>query len=118
MATILVVDDQRQICIMIATVLENEGFSVLTATSGSEALQIARSWPGGLDLLLSDIEMPGMDGATLVQQLRAESAGLPVILMSGTCDLAALRVSKPARFLPKPFSMTELAQIARAMVQA
>ena len=101
---------------MVAMVLESEGFSVLTATSGSEALQIARSCPGGLDLLLSDIEMPGMDGATLVQQLRVESPGLPVILMSGTCDLAALRVSKPARFLSKPFSMSELAEMARAML--
>ena len=101
---------------MVAMALEREGFSVLTATSGSEALQIARSCPGGVDLVLSDIDMPEMDGASLVQQLRAESPGLPVILMSGTCDLAALRVSKPARFLSKPFSMTELAKMARAMV--
>src|SRR5205814_676787 len=49
-------------------------------------------------------------------QIAAESPGLPVILMSGTCDLAALRVLKPARFLSKPFSMTELAKMARDMV--
>src|SRR3954453_2529778 len=105
MATILVVDDERQICIMVARILEREGFSVLTATSGPEALQIARCYPGGLDLLLSDVEMPGIDGASLVQQLRAESPDLPVILMSGTCDLTALSISKPARFLVKPFSI-------------
>ena len=101
---------------MVAIVLEQEGFSVLTATSGSEALRIARSCADGVDLLLSDIEMPGMDGASLVQQLRAESPSLPVILMSGSADLAALRVAKPARFLSKPFSMTELARMAHAMV--
>ena len=101
---------------MVAMILEKEGFSVLTATSGFEALQIARACAGGLDLLLSDIEMPGMDGAALAHQLRAESPGLPVILMSGTSHLAAVFVSEPARFLSKPFSMTELATMARTMV--
>jgi two-component system cell cycle sensor histidine kinase/response regulator CckA len=118
MATILVVDDERQICILAARVLEKEGFFVLIATSGSEALRIAHSYPGGLDLLLSDIEMPGMGGEALVRQLRAESPSLPVILMSGTANLAALGVSKPASFLVKPFSIIELATMANAMVHS
>ena len=58
-----------------------------------------------------------MDGASLAQQLRAESAGLLIILMSGSWDPAILRISRPARFLAKPFSVTSLAQMARAMVK-
>src|SRR5690349_1636408 len=116
LATVLVVEDQRQICEMLAAVLENEGFSVLTASDASEALRIAHSRPGRLDLLLSDLDLPGMSGALLAQQLRAESPGLPVILMSGGWDPAVLGVSTPACFLPKPFSMANLARMAHAMV--
>jgi two-component system cell cycle sensor histidine kinase/response regulator CckA len=116
LATILVVDDQRPICNMLAAALEGEGYCVLTATSGSEALRIARSCPGGLDLLLSDIEMPGMDGASLALQLRDELPGLPVLFISGSCDPAAMRIGNPASYLPKPFSLSDLMRITHSMV--
>ena len=83
MATILVVDDEPQVLLLIAGALEREGHQVLTAGGGAEAISIWKAWPGGIDLLLSDVDMPEIDGLTLVQALRAMSPELHVILMSG-----------------------------------
>jgi len=96
--------------------MEAEGFSVVTASSGHEALHIAHSRAGRLDLLLTDFDMPGMDGAALARELRIDSPDLPVILMSGSFDPATARLSTPWRFLPKPFSLADLAQMAHALV--
>ena len=116
MTTVLVVDDQQSICTLVASAMEAEGFSVVTATSGREALHIAHACAGHLDLLCTDYDMPGMDGAALAQELRVDSPGLPVILMSGSFDPAVSRLSTPWRFLPKPFSLVDLAQMAHALV--
>jgi DNA-binding response OmpR family regulator len=118
LATILVVDDQPQICKMLASVLQDEGFAVLTAPSGSEALRIARSCTHGLDLLLSDLDMPDMDGSSLAQQLRDQCPGLPIILMSGGWSPDVMNIPTPATFLPKPFSLAILARMAHTMTGA
>ena len=103
---------------MLAALFEKEGLSVLTATSGSEALRIARACRGGFDLLLSDVEMPGMDGTSLARQLRAELPGLGIILMSGSWDPALARIDMPVHFVAKPFCGAHLARIARGMLDA
>ena len=116
MRTVLVVDDQQSICKLVALAMEAEGFSVLTAGSGREALQIAHACAGHLDLLCTDFDMPGMDGAALAREIRLDLPGLPVILMSGSIDPAAACLSTPWRFLPKPFSLVDLAQMAHSLV--
>jgi two-component system, cell cycle sensor histidine kinase and response regulator CckA len=115
LATILVVEDEQQVRTMIALALESEGFSVLSAGSGSEAIAIAKTCRTKVDLLISDIEMPGMSGADLVDALRAITPDLPVILMSGGIEPVGFG-SQRSRFLHKPFSMAALAQIARSLV--
>jgi two-component system cell cycle sensor histidine kinase/response regulator CckA len=114
-ATVLIVDDQKQICELVRRILERAGFSVFTANSGSEAVAVSSSQDCCLDLLVSDVEMPGMDGVTLVRQLRSRCPGLPVILMSGRWHESVRGVSRPAQFLSKPFSLAALTRLAREM---
>jgi CheY-like chemotaxis protein len=96
--------------------MKAEGFSVLTARSGREALHIAHTRAGRVDLLLTDFDMPGMNGAALAQELRVDSPDLPVILMSGSWHPGAAGISTPWQFLPKPFSLIDLARMAHALV--
>ena len=106
MATILVVDDEPLMRSMMSRILEQDGYSVLTAEDGSDALSVFRSHEREIDLLISDVSMPGMDGAELAAELTAKSPGLPVLLMSGFCDPERLRFG--FEFMPKPFSMADL----------
>ena len=114
MATVLVVDDEPVICSLVAEVLEREGHSVLTARNGAQALSLFRSHRE-IDLLISDITMPEMDGLTLAKKVQAERPGLSVLLMSGCCENG--RISKSFDFLAKPFSITELATRVRELVE-
>ena len=106
--TVLVVDDTPQISYMVASVLKTEGFSVLTANNATDAIRLARNHPGGIDLLVSDVMMPGMDGPALVRELRSSVPDLPVILMSGVCQTPELKTAGPVEFLEKPFSLAKL----------
>src|SRR5690242_343151 len=108
MPTILVVDDEPAIRTMIALALERQGFAVLTAGGGEQALSLWRTCGSTIDLLVSDVCMPEMDGPTLVQRLLAENARLPVLFMSGSCDSKQLEASRPFNFLPKPLSLPVL----------
>jgi two-component system, cell cycle sensor histidine kinase and response regulator CckA len=81
-ATILVVDDEIQLRTVIVRQLRSEGYNVLEAGYGLEALDVARSSPEPVDLVLSDIVMPGMIGTELAQRLLAEHPGIQVVLMS------------------------------------
>ncbi len=116
MPTILVVDDEPLVRRMVAHILENEGFLVLTAESGEEAIEISHSHKGALDLLVSDIRMPVMDGCTLAQQLQEENPDLPVLLISGYCeDEPEMRCPK-FPVLSKPFSMKSLVATVRTLL--
>lgn len=95
--------------------LQNDGFSVLTAGSGLDAIDLSRSHRGGIDLLLSDIRMPMMDGCTLANHLQEENPSLPVLLMSGYCENDARRSRFP--ILPKPFSMKSLLGVVRDLLK-
>jgi CheY-like chemotaxis protein len=114
MATVLVVDDEPVICSLVAEVLQREGHSIFTAPCGSQALSLFRSHPE-IDLLISDITMPEMDGLRLATKLRAEHPGLSVLLMSGCCENG--QISKRFDFLPKPFSIAELVTRVRELVE-
>jgi len=81
-ATILVVDDESTLRQLLARQLRNDGYTVLEAAYGLEALAVARSSRQPIDLVLSDIVMPGMIGTELAQRLVAEHPGIRVVLMS------------------------------------
>src|SRR5947209_6528448 len=102
MATILVVDDEPAIRSLLAVVLEEKGFSVLTAECGRQALSLSRAHRGDIDLLISDVTMPEMDGPTLAKNMVAENPALSVLLISGCCDSMQLENCRPFSLLPKP----------------
>jgi two-component system, cell cycle sensor histidine kinase and response regulator CckA len=116
MATVLVVDDEPMVCTMLAHFLENEGFTVFTAECGPQAISLSRSNPGKIDLLISDIVMPGMDGPSLATELKSVNPRLAVLLMSGNCD--SKQIDNAFAFLPKPFSMLDLLARIRSLINS
>jgi CheY-like chemotaxis protein len=113
--TILVVDDELPLRSVLARQLRSEGYDVLEAGYGSQALEIARSSPDPIDLVLSDIVMPGMIGTELAQRLMAEHPGIRVVLMSAHIvnELARPNRRQNVAVLQKPLEGTQVL----AMVQ-
>jgi len=105
-ATILVVDDNPPILRMLTLALEENGFTVVAANNGAEALQILRSRRDGIDLVVSDVMMPEINGPALATSLSAEYPTLPVLLISGGSENLDLECLKSSRFLAKPFDLT------------
>ena len=109
METILVVDDEKNYLLVLSAVLEEEGYEVLTAKSGPEALEIQKS--SDLDLILTDMKMPAMDGIELLENIKALDPDLPVIMMTahGTVDKAVEAMQKGAySYILKPFDNERL----------
>src|ERR671923_2271500 len=109
MAYILVVDDERSTLEALSTILSREGHDVLTVTSGQEALALLQDEE--LDLLLSDVKMPKMDGLALLRHIRAQQPEIVVIMMSGHQDVtAAVEAMKAGAFdyMVKPFGREEV----------
>jgi two-component system cell cycle sensor histidine kinase/response regulator CckA len=117
--TVLLVEDEPMVRAVAERALTRHGYTVITADNGEEALEIlARGDP--IDLLLSDVVMPGMDGPTMVEQARKERPDLKILFMSGYAE-EQLRDSiniDRAHFLPKPFSVQELAEAAKRALGA
>jgi CheY-like chemotaxis protein len=82
MRTILVVDDDPWVRVLARDVLANEGYRVLEASDGQDAIRVAAEHPGPIHLLLSDVVMPGMNGCELAAGLAPLLPGLKVIFMS------------------------------------
>src|ERR1051326_4677285 len=96
--TILCVDDNEQALSIRKVMLETRGYRVVACTNGQQALEAFRQ--GGVDLVLSDLQMPGLDGAELVQKLKEISVTTPAILFSGKIR-AYERDTHADVFLPK-----------------
>jgi signal transduction histidine kinase/CheY-like chemotaxis protein len=118
--TILVVEDETDILELIRTMLEQQGYRVLTAASPSEALALARRHPGPIDLLITDIVLPEMNGRDLNRHLASLFPNLKVVFMSGyTANVIAHHgvLEQGVHFIQKPFSRKDLAvKIKEALV--
>lgn len=113
---VLVVDDESAIRQITAQVLERFGYRVLSATSGEEALELFHARPEEIALVLTDMRMPGMDGATLIRHLRDHRSDLPVVAASGLQapgNVALLAGLGVPCVLTKPFTAGELLTIVR-----
>jgi DNA-binding NtrC family response regulator len=100
--TILFADDDGQLQKFVATLLTKNGYHIILACDGRDALQKAREYDGVIHLLLSDIEMPGMTGIELAIQLGRERPETKILLISGL-DSGILVLNNGWQFLPKPF---------------
>ncbi len=109
METILIVDDEKNYLIILSAVLEDEGFEVLTALGGREALEVHKT--SDLDLIVTDMKMPAMDGIELLEHIKSVDPDLPIIMMTahGTIDKAVEAMQKGAySYILKPFDNERL----------
>jgi two-component system, cell cycle sensor histidine kinase and response regulator CckA len=115
--TILLVEDQSELRNLTCEFLQRLGYKVLDAGFPGEAIQIAKQFTGQIDLLLTDVVMPGMSGRELVKQLRPSYANMRVLYISGfadpTCEQDVLDANEA--FLAKPFFLRELATKIREL---
>jgi CheY-like chemotaxis protein len=102
--SVLVAEDHPPLRELIAAVLNNAGYHVMTAASGDEALRIANE--SEVDLLLTDLRMPGLSGTSLIDQFQAHSRNSGIVVMSGDGD--TLKPQDRVRFLQKPFTSKSL----------
>lgn len=109
-AVVLVVDDDASVLIASRRILAKYGYTVLEAPGGEEALQVARDNADRIDVVLTDVRMPGLDGPSLVRKLADVLPKLRVVYMSGYTD-GRLDEELPApdrAFLAKPFTVEQL----------
>ena len=117
-ATILLVEDEPAVRHLVGSVLERSGYHVIPADGGDQALDICRSFDGQIDLLLTDMIMPGMDGNQIRSEAVAIRPGLRSIIMSGYVgETAAANSHNPDEaFIGKPFAAEDLVRSVRSVL--
>ena len=113
-ASVLLVDDEAPIRRSLGPYLERSGYRVLLASDGAEALDLLASYQ--VDIIVSDVLMPRMDGRELVRRVRAGGARTPIILLTQV-NASYERVSALDDYLSKPFDPAELASRIRAVLR-
>lgn len=111
-AAILLVEDEEAVRAFAARALASRGYTVHEAASGTEALDVMEETGGEIDLVVSDVVMPEMDGPTLLRELRKTRPDLKIIFVSGYAEDAFeknLPENEKFSFLPKPFTLKQLA---------
>ncbi|GHF27102.1 signal transduction histidine kinase [Kordiimonas sediminis] len=116
---ILLVEDEDPVRMFAARALTNKGYTVHEAASGEKGLEILQSDDTKVDLLISDVVMPNMDGPTLVTEARKLNPNLPVIFISGYAEdlLRDNLEAEEFHFLPKPFSLKDLAETVKNILE-
>ena len=110
-ATVLMVEDQPRVRELVESALRRHGYRVLSAADAHEALELFGREADGIDLLITDVIMPDINGVELANRLRSSHPDLPTIFMSGYSDEFLEQrtgLGTDSAFLQKPFSMTEL----------
>lgn len=111
---ILIVEDEFLIRMTLAEALSDEGFDVVEAESGDDALSILQADPA-IQLLLTDIQLPGvLNGRTLAKEARAKTPTLPIIFMTGQPDPGD-QTSERDVFISKPYTLFDICEAARRL---
>jgi CheY-like chemotaxis protein len=119
--TILLVEDDEALCMLARRILEARGYTVLEARNGEEALVLCERHEGPIDLVATDVVMPGMNGRMLVERLTAQRPAVRVLFMSGYTDDDMLRrgiVDPRMAFFQKPFTPEALANKVREVLDS
>jgi len=116
--TILVVDDTPAVLNLVVAILKTANFNVLTASSGHEALEVAANYPGPIHLLLSDVQMPLMNGPELGETLQKARRDIRMMFMSGTVGGSLLVLNYGWALIEKPFVSARLLQMIDVVLRA
>ena len=115
--TLLLVEDEDAVRSFAARALGTRGYEVLEASTGAEALEVFEEHEGNVDLVVSDVVMPEMDGPTLLKRLREQNPDIKIIFMSGYAEDAFKRnldENEEFMFLQKPFDLKTLAATVKS----
>jgi CheY-like chemotaxis protein len=117
--TLLLVEDERAVRVMTRIILERSGYHVLEAATPDEARQLFRAHGDAIDMLITDVVMPGSHGPALFHDLTAERVSLKVLYMSGYTDdeiIHAGRLERGVNFIEKPFTAQKLTEKIREIL--
>ena len=118
---ILVADNEVMVRNLVTLLMQGEGHLVLAAADGHEGLELSRNYPEPIDLLITDVQMPRMNGTDLAGHLMEERPGIKVLLTSGADVREIVSQNANMPFLPKPFDgqtlKTRVREILAASVQ-
>ena len=117
--TVLLVEDQTLLRKVVVSMLENEGYRVLSAEDSERGLELARAHDGGIDLLITDVILPGMNGRVLAEQVKLARPGTKVLFVSGYTENIVThhgQLDVGGGFLQKPFSYEALRQKVREIL--
>ena len=114
--TILLAEDEAGVRKYTRGILERYGYIILESSNGVEALSVARSHPGPIHMLLTDIIMPAMGGVELAEKFSAEFPGIPVLFMSGYTDQIMRHWDTLSAYIQKPFALSDLLTQVRELL--
>jgi len=114
MKTLMVVDDDQQSVSLFRKILQEHGYEVLFARAGEMALKVCRMHMGRLDLLITDVIMPGMSGQQLADQLQSLRPKVPILFISGIVNATAVPGDA---FLAKPFTPDQLVSKVQELLE-
>jgi CheY-like chemotaxis protein len=115
------VEDDADVRLLAKTVLERRGYRVLEAQHGRAGIAVAAGVGGAIDVVVSDVIMPGLGGPEMADALAAHHPGLRVLFISGYTDRAREQLGSPGpgrAFLAKPFTPAELTDAVRTLIDA
>ncbi len=117
--TILVVEDEDGIRALVRKILKRQGYEVLEASNGKDALALAADYPHPIQLLLTDVMMPGMTGVELAQQISEVRPDTRILYVSGYTDDATMQMlPEDIAFLQKPFTLGSLVNKVKEVLEA
>jgi PAS domain S-box-containing protein len=119
--TVLVVEDEDSVRALTSRILIGKGYSVLQAANGNDALEIVQKHGGDIQLVITDVVMPGMGGKALGSKLKAIRPGIKILYVSGYTDNAIVHhgiLDSGVDFLPKPYTVESLARKVRAVIDS
>jgi CheY-like chemotaxis protein len=116
---VLLSEDEQDVRELAREFLESGGYTVIEAGNGQDALRVAAQYPGNIDILITDMVMPGMTGQQLAARLQQQCGVPAVIYMSGYSEHAPADTTQavaPARLLTKPFSRSAILRAVREVL--
>jgi two-component system, cell cycle sensor histidine kinase and response regulator CckA len=119
--TILLAEDEAVVRDLVCEILEQAGYTVLAAADGREALRLSKEHKGEIDLMVTDVVMPGLSGRDVAERLWLSRPDTKVLYISGYTDVAVFDpgvLDPGSAFLQKPFSSADLAQKVREVLDA